>query len=182
MPKKIVIPPAQLWDKKNEKFVYTKETMITVEHSLVSLSKWESKWHKPFLGNNDKTTEETIDYIRCMTLTQNVDPDCYKYLTQENVNDIVTYINDPMTATWFGERGNHKPNDRRIITNELIYYWMIMLNIPFECQKWHLNRLMTLIRVCNEENKPKNKLSRKQLYSRNAKLNAARRAKLKSKG
>ena len=180
MPKIITIPSAELWDSKNEKFVYTKEQTIVLEHSLVSLSKWESKWHKPFLGKEKKSAEETLDYIRCMTLTQNVDPGVYRYLTNKNIEEINDYIDDVMTATWFGDDKNAKPSNKTI-TSELLYYWMISLNIPFECQKWHLNRLITLIKVCNEENKPKKKISKKEAYSRNSALNAARRAKLNSK-
>lgn len=181
MPKTIVIPSAELWDAKNNIFRYTKEHTIVIEHSLVSLSKWEAKWHKPFLTKEKKTTEQTIDYIKCMTLTQNVDPDAYKYLTNQNIEDIMHYIEDPMTATWFGDDKNAKPNNKQI-TSELLYYWMISLNIPMECQKWHLNRLITLIKVCNEENKPKKKMSKKDIYSRNAALNAKRRSAAHSKG
>ena len=149
----ITIPSTQLWDESKEEFRYTKEQTLQLEHSLVSLSKWESKWQKAFLGNQPKTTEETIDYIRCMTLTKNVDPEVYNYLTNKNIEDIGEYINSPMTATWFTEDKTAKPN-REVTTSELIYYWMISYNIPFECQKWHLNRLLTLIRVCGIKNQP----------------------------
>lgn len=181
MPKTITIPKAELWDSKNNRFIYTKETTIVIEHSLVSLSKWESIWHKPFLTDTKKTREETISYIKCMTLTQNVNPDAYNFLTNDNIAEIDAYIGDSMTATWFGDEKNSRPT-KKVITNELIYYWMISLNIPMECQKWHLQRLITLIRVCNEENKPKKKISRKEAYSRQAALNASRKAKLNSKG
>ena len=176
MPKKIIIPSAELWDAKNEIFVYSKEQTIVIEHSLVSLSKWESKWHKPFLTKEKKTTEETIDYVRCMTLTQNVNPEVYNYLTNKNLEDIHEYIEDSMTATWFNEEKKNGVSSKQI-TAELLYYWMISFNIPMECQKWHLNRLITLIKVCSEENKPKKKMSKKELYSRNAAINAARRKK-----
>ena len=122
-----------------------------------------------------------MDYIRCMTLTQNVDPDAYYYLTKDNINEINAYMEDPMTATWFSKK-NSKGGSQKIVTSELIYYWMVALQIPFECQKWHINRLITLIEVCNEENKPKKKMSMRDTYSRNAALNAARRAKMGSLG
>ena len=178
---RITIPSAELWDANKQEFVYTKEQTLLLEHSLVSLSKWESKWCKPFLTNGTKTVEETIDYVRCMTLTQNVDPDVYRYLTNENVEQINKYIEAPMTATWFAEDPTAKPN-REVITAELIYYWMIALQIPFECQKWHLNKLFTLIRVCNIKNQPPKKMSKRDIASRNAALNAARRKKLNSNG
>ena len=148
---------------------------------MVSLSKWESKWCKPFLSKQEKTTEETIDYIRCMTLTQNVDPEVYNFLTDDNIRDVNAYIEAPMTATWFSNSNTGKQN-REQITAELVYYWMIALNIPFECQKWHLNRLLTLIRVCEVKNSPPKKMSRRELLNRNAALNAARRKQLNSKG
>jgi hypothetical protein len=181
MPKKIVIPKSELWDKKNQRFVYTEEHVLVIEHSLVSISKWEAKWHKPFFSKEEKTPEQILDYIKCMTLTQNVNPDVYNYLTQDNIKEINSYLEDPMTATWFNEKKS-KGSGNKVVTSELIYYWMVALQIPFECQKWHINRLMTLIRVCNEENRPKKKMSMRDTYSRNAALNAARRAKMGSLG
>ncbi len=135
---------------------------------------------KPFLTKDVKTVAETIDYIKCMTITQNVDPLVYNSLTNANIEEINHYIDLPMTATTFRE--DHSPKSREIVTSELIYYWMISLNIPMECQKWHLNRLLTLIRVCNVKNTPPKKMSRRELANRNAALNAARRKKLNSKG
>lgn len=171
----------ELWDEVKEEFVYPKNVTLQLEHSLVSLSKWESKWHKPFLGKSDKTVEETVDYIRCMTLTQNVDPSVYNFVTDEMILQVSDYIDDPMTATWFSkeEKG---PQGREVVTAEIVYYWMVALNIPFECQKWHLNRLLTLVRVCNVKNAPPEKLSRREIAMRNAALNAARRKAHKSKG
>lgn len=175
----LTIPPIEMFNEKTSEFVYSKEIKISLEHSLVSLSKWESRWNKPFLSKDNKTLEETIDYIRCMTITQNVDPEVYFRLTDENINTINKYIESPMTATTFSDNGH---SSREIITSELIYYWMISLNIPMECQKWHLNRLLTLIRVCNIKNAPAKKMSRREIMNRNAALNAARRKKLNSTG
>lgn len=178
----ITIPSRDdLWDESKGEFVTSKEQKLVLEHSLVSLSKWESKWCKPFLSKQEKTTEETIDYIRCMTLTQNVDPEVYNFLTDDNIRDVNAYIEAPMTATWFSNSNSGKQN-REQITAELVYYWMIALNIPFECQKWHLNRLLTLIRVCEVKNLPPKKMSRREILNRNAALNAARRKQLNSKG
>lgn len=177
----ITIPATEMWDEKNEKFIDIKECRLQLEHSLVSLSKWESKWCKPFLFTNDKTAEEIMDYVRCMTLTTNVSPEVYYGLTSENIKAINAYIEAPMTATHFGSEQNGS-GKREIVTSELIYYWMIALNIPFECQKWHLNRLLTLIRICNIKNQPAKKMSRKEIISRNAALNAARRKQLGTKG
>ena len=177
----ITIPATEMWDEKNEKFIDIKECRLQLEHSLVSLSKWESKWCKPFLFTNDKTAEEIMDDVRCMTLTTNVSPEVYYGLTSENIKAINAYIEAPMTATHFGSEQNGS-GKREIVTSELIYYWMIALNIPFECQKWHLNRLLTLIRICNIKNQPAKKMSRKEIMSRNAALNAARRKQLGTKG
>lgn len=177
----ITIPAMELWDENTQEFVYGKEQTLQLEHSLVSLSKWESKWHKAFLTNVEKTVEETLDYIKCMTLTQNVKPEVYNRLTQENIIQVNEYIQAPMTATVFSEDKNGK-RSREVVTSELIYYWMIALNIPFECQKWHLNRLLTLIRVCNIKNEPPKKRSKRDIMSRNAALNAARRQQYNTKG
>lgn len=169
------------WDAEKEEFVAPQTKVLQLEHSLVSLSKWESKWHKPFLAKNNKTLEETIDYIKCMTITQNVNPNVYEHLTKQNMDMIGEYIDDSMTATFFTEEKMRRTNSE-IITSELIYYWMIALNIPFECQKWHLNRLLTLIKVCNIKNQPPRKMSTRDRLSRNAALNEARRKKFNSKG
>lgn len=177
----ITIPGAEGWDENAECFVSYKEQTLQLEHSLVSISKWESKWCKSFFAKGGKTTEETLDYIKCMTITPHVDPSVYRRISQSNVEEINKYIEAPMTATTFSKDSNNRPN-REQITSELIYYWMIALNIPFECQKWHINRLLTLIRVCNIKNQPPKKMSRQAIMSRNASLNAARRRQLNSRG
>lgn len=177
---KITIPATEMFDERTQEFLIMKEQTLQLEHSLVSLSKWESKWNKPFLVKDEKTLEETIDYIKCMTITQNVNPEVYNRLTKENFETINNYIQAPMTATTFHHQ-NGAPS-REIVTSELIYYWMISLNIPMECQRWHLNRLLTLIRVCNVKNTPPKKMNKREIASRNASLNAARRKRLGTNG
>lgn len=177
----ITVPANTLWDEVNNEFIYVKEQTLVLEHSLVSVSKWESKWCKPFLSKQEKTREETTDYVRCMTITQNVNPEVYKCLTSENMLRINEYIDSPMTATWFSKEESRRSSSEQV-TSEIIYYRMISNNIPFECQKWHLNKLLTLIRVCNVKNRPPKKMSRKEILSRNAALNAARRKRMRSNG
>lgn len=174
----IIIPETELYDEIQNELTIVKEQKLVLEHSLVSLSKWESRWHKPFLSKEDKTREETIDYIRCMTVNS-VDPAVYQCITSSAIDRINQYISDPMTATTINEQ--RKPN-REVITAEIIYYWMVALQIPFECQKWHLNRLLTLVNVCNIKNKPSKKMSPREVMSRNASLNAARRKALHTRG
>jgi len=177
----IKIPAIEKYDEENNEFLEeTKEQTLQLEHSLVSLSKWESKWQKPFLSKEIKTHEETIDYIRCMTITQNVDPSVYKYINNMLIKEINEYIENPMTATTFSNK--HGKVNREVVTAEIIYYWMVSFNIPFECQKWHLNRLLTLVNVCNLKNQPQRKMTRKELLARNHALNKARRANLNSGG
>ena len=184
---RITIPASkdvEYWDESKECFVTMpgmKEQTLQLEHSLVSLSKWESKWNKAFLSKSNKTEEETIDYIKCMTLTQNVNPEVYNHLTRENIDAVNEYISAPMTATTITEE-NSKTGAKETVTAELIYYWMIALQIPFECQKWHLNRLLTLVKVCNVKNAPPKKRSKRDIMSRNAALNAARRKQLNTRG
>lgn len=177
----ITVPAGEFFDEETNEFVIVKEQTLQMEHSLVSLSKWEAKWNKAFLGKNEKSTEEMIDYFRCMTITKNVDPLVYLCLSQENIDAISQYINAPMTATTIREIQQGLLS-RETVTSELIYYWMISLNIPFECQKWHLNRLITLIRVCQVKTQPPRKMSRGEVMRQNASLNAARRRKLHSRG
>lgn len=182
----ITIPGDEQWDPHREEFVQTrKDQTLQLEHSLMSISKWESKWCKPFLRKEPMTDEEITDYVRCMTLTQNVDPQVYRYLTNENIEQVNAYINAPMTATWFSEDKTKKgPAGGRgeQVTNEIIYYWMIALNIPLAWEKRHLNRLLTLIKVCEAKNKPAKKMSKKDILKRNAALNEARRQQLNTKG
>lgn len=177
----ITIPASEYWDESKQMFITTSEHKLQLEHSLISLSKWESKWCKAFLTKRVKTPEETIDYVRCMTLNPNVKPEVYNYITYANLDQINKYIEAPMTATYISDGSNGKTN-REQVTAELIYYWMIALNIPFECQKWHLNRLLTLIRVCNVKNQPPRKMSKREIMSRNKAINAARRKQLGTKG
>jgi hypothetical protein len=179
---RLVVPIShEGWDEEKEEFVEAKTQILQLEHSLISLSKWESKWCKPFLSTAQKTQEEILDYIKHMTLTPNVDPIVYDRLTAENFKQIDEYINAPMTATTFSKEKNSGSN-KEVVTAELIYYWMIALQIPFECQKWHLNKLLTLVRVCNIKNQPPKKMNKRDLMSRNAKLNAARRQQLNTRG
>lgn len=178
---RITVPAVELWDEARQEFIQTKEQTLQLEHSLVSLSKWESRWCKPFLSKDEKTTEQVLDYVRCMTITQNVNPDVYYRLTNDNIQQINAYIDAPMTATTFREDKTGKKG-REIITSEIIYYWMIAYNIPPEYQKWHLNRLLTLIRVCDIKNQPPKKRSKRDIMATNAALNAARRKQLGTRG
>lgn len=178
---RIKIPAVELFNEKDSTFGEAiPETELQLEHSLVSISKWESKWNIPFLSKEVKTNEQLLDYIKCMTLTQNVNPNVYNYIPVSVMEQINKYIEAPMTATTFREDGNKKGNE--IITNEIIYYWMVSFNIPFECQKWHLNRLLTLIRVCSIKNSPQKKMSTREIMNRNRALNKARRAKFNTRG
>ena len=187
IPARPATPDIELFDDEKQEFITVpgkpavKEQILQLEHSLVSLSKWESKWCKPFLSKKGLTAEETQDYIRCMTITQNVPPEVYENIPNEIIGQVSEYINAPMTATWFSKEENRGVN-RETVTAELIYYWMIALNIPFECQKWHLNRLLTLVKVCNVKNTPPKKMGRRALASRNAALNAARKKQFNSNG
>ena len=187
VPAQQAIPEMEFFDEKTQEFVMipgkpaVKETVLKLEHSLVSLSKWEAKHCKPFLSKNALTEEETIDYIKCMTLTQNVPPEVYERLTEGAVKQISDYINAPMTATWFSKEVEKKGKEETV-TSELIYYWMFSLQIDMKCEKWPLNRLITLIKIFNVKNEPPKKMSKRSIMSQNAALNAARRKQYNSKG
>ena len=194
MPITIEIPEREAtekWDPIREEFInlpYAKPATLILEHSLLSVSKWESKYHKPFLSKTDaetRTPEEMMYYIQCMTIN-NVDPDVYYRLTDSQIQEIGDYIADPMTATTINRRGPQgsapRPRSNEIVTSEIIYYWMVVHQIPFECQKWHLNRLLMLVEVCNIKNGPQQKMSKNDILRQNHALNAARRAKFHSRG
>ena len=178
---RVTIPATELWDEKTKTFIYMKEQTLQLEHSLVSLSKWESKWCKSFIETKKKTTEEALDYIKCMTLTQNVKPEVYRCLTEDIVKQVADYIDAPMTATKVPKQKGGKHN-REIITSELIYHWMIETQVPFECQKWHLNRLIALIEVRQYKLQPPKKKSRGELIAQYAAMNEANKKALNTTG
>jgi len=180
---KIHVPASELFDNATGTFIPIKAQTLQLEHSLVSLSKWESKWCEPFLTREQKTTAKFTDYIRCMTLTQNVDPNVYLALNlaPDILRRVRSYIDAPMTATTFSQN-SPSGGMREVVTAEIIYYWMICHGIPFECQKWHLNRLLTLIRVCSAKSQPPKKIPKGELMARNRAINAARRRKHHTRG
>ena len=177
----ITIPRVELYDEVSEEFVTSVETTLVLEHSLISLSKWETLWKKPFLGKVKKTPEESLDYIKQMTITKNVPPEVFTYMPPESVQLISDYIADSMTATTFINRDNGR-GSTEIVTNEVIYYWMFTFNIPIECEKWHLNRLLTLIRVSSIKSQPGKKMSQADVAAQNREINAARQQALHTKG
>jgi len=169
------------FNNSTQEFISDKLGTLVLEHSLVSLSKWEQIFEKPFINNERKTDKETLEYIKCMNVGTDTPPEVFENLSQSNINDIQNYINAKMTATWFTEEQGHQQS-REIITAELIYYWMISLGIPFECQEWHLNRLLTLIQVCNRKNAPKKKMSHAEAAAKMSEMNRLRREQLKTNG
>lgn len=180
----IVVPKGEVYDRKKEMFYsIDKDITIQLEHSLISLQKWEAKWHKPFLGKGEKTFEETLDYIRCMCLTPNVKEDVFYLIPRSEMVRISEYIENPMTATWFSEeKGPAAKKKKEVVTAEIIYYWMISLGIPSEYKKWHLNQLLTLIRVINVKNAPRKPRSKKDLLQEHMKINEINKKLFGTKG
>ena len=177
------ISGGEFFNESTQEFITTKPQKLLLEHSLLSLSKWEAKWKKPFFNKGRKTPDEYLDYIKCMTINSNVDPLVYDNLSRDDFKKIMEYIEDPHTATTIRELPNKKRKHNRIVTSELIYYWMCVSGIPFDCERWHLNRLMTLIRICSIENNPDaKKMSKRAIYEQNRELNEARRTKYNTSG
>lgn len=177
----ITVGGTESFDEKTDSFVIVDGTQLQLEHSLVSLSKWEQIFEKPFLGKESKLPEEVLEYVKCMIITPNIAPELFLKLNEKNFTEINDYIEAKKTATWFQDAPG-APRTREVITSELIYYWMTVFNIPFECETWHLNRLFTLIRVCNiKQAKPK-KMTRAEQAARNRELNEQRKKQIGSKG
>lgn len=176
----ITIPGSEQFNEATNEFYNVAPQKLHLEHSLASVAEWESKWHIPFMSKEQKTAEQTIDYVRCMSLDKNIDLLVYNAIPKGEMDRINAYIDEPMTATTFVKDQN--PPSRDIVTSEIIYYWMTELNIPMECQYWHLNRLLTLVRVCGIKKSPSKKMGKRDLMSRNKALNKSRRSRLKSRG
>lgn len=176
----ITIPEREFYSDIKNEFITIESRTIQLEHSLISISKWESKWKKPFFSMENKPLPEAVDYVRCMTLTQNVPLTAYAGVTQSILNEVNAYIDDPMSATTFGKIAGAA--SREVITSELIYYWMVAYGIPFECQKWHLNRLITLIKICDIRQGPQRKMSKRETMMQYTSLNAARKQRYKTRG
>ena len=176
----ITIQERELFNESNGEFIKIPKTELRLEHSLISLSRWESKWKKPFLGAEEHTKQETLDYIACMSIDKNIDPEIIEYMDVESYKKIMDYIGDPATATKVYDRRPQKPSRKQeIMTSEIIYYYMIYYGIPFSCEKWHLNRLLMLIRVCGVKGGTTNQaMDMNAIFAQNRALNAARRGRM----
>lgn len=179
---KIIVPGDEAFDERTSELTTIGDVVLELEHSLVSLSKWESEFEKPFLEQQDKTVKEILGYVKAMTLTPNVAEEVWGRLTEENITAINDYIDAKMTATIFFDDPGAPKTKREIITAEIVYYWMVSFNIPFECQYWHLNRLFTLIRVCSMKAEKPKKMSKGEVARRQREMNAQRKARLGTKG
>lgn len=177
----IIVPETEFFNEANQEFEVEPAAVVELEHSLVSLSKWESKWEKPFLGLDTKTEEETLSYVDSMILSPNLPAGILERLQRDHLQEINEYVVAKMTATWFKEEKNPRPS-RETITAEIIYNWMIQLQIPFECQTWHLNRLLTLIRVCQQKNAPAKKMSPREMLQQRRALNEKRKSQYGTRG
>lgn len=176
----ITIPAYELYNDVTQEFVEERARTLHLEHSLISISKWESRWNKPFLANSSLTDEQILDYIKCMTIDKGVPETAYLYINSDQYAQINSYISAPMTATTVTDKNNKL--SREVITSELLYYYMIACNIPFECEKWHINRLLTLIKVCGVKNGKQEKQPAAEVMRNNAALNAARKRQLNTRG
>ena len=172
----------EYYDDEKQEFYSENDQILRLEHSLVSVSLWEQRYNRPFLEADDKTQEETLGYVECMIL-DDIPENLESLLTAFHIEQINKYVESPASATTFVDVKSKTRGPKQVITSELVYYWMIAYQIPFECQYWHLNRLFALIRICNIQNNPdKNKMSKAEIAARNRALNEERKAKLKTRG
>ena len=178
---RITIKGDEYFNEETQEFSNKGDVVVDLEHSLVSLSKWESKYQVPFLSSLDKTSEQMLDYLRFMVVSKRVDPNVMYFISEENMQEIQAYIDSKESATTFGEMPERK-GPAETITAELVYYWMVAFNIPFECQHWHLNRLFALIRICNIKNSPPKKMSKHEISRKYHELNEKRKAELGTNG
>lgn len=177
---KVTIPTKDYYDDRSNEFVMTSAVELELEHSLASLSKWESKWEIPYFSDEAKSDEQVLDYIRCMVTNTEVDISVIMRMENEDLIRVKEHIEAKMTATWFS--GQKQSGPAPVVTNEVIYYWMVENGIPFECENWHLNRLLTLIKVCGEKRKPEKKMSSSEIADRNRRLNEERLKKYNTTG
>lgn len=177
----IVVPGQELFDNEKQKFITTEDVTLRMEHSLVAIHNWESKWHKPFLTPNGRTGEEVFDYFRMMCLDDDVDPTVFDRITEENLREIQAYMENTMTATTFSNLPD-RPGRQEIVTAEIVYYWMVSLQIPLDRETWHFGRLIALIKTVNGKNAPKKKMNTKDALAQQRELNAQRRAAMQSNG
>jgi len=178
---KIIVPGDEFFDESAQEFITKGDVVLELEHSLVSLSKWESIYEKPFLTKEEKTSEEILEYIKCMLIGSEIPSEIFSRFSEDNISQINDYIGAKQSATWFNERTG-QPKNREIVTAEVIYHWMIAFQIPLECQMWHLSRLFTLIRVCNVKNSNPKKMGKSEVASRMRELNAQRKAEIGTRG
>lgn len=176
----ITVPENEIYNSTTNTFVTVPSCVITLEHSLISVAKWESKWRIPYLSAKKRTGRQELDYIRCMAVGPVKDKHVFEVLSAENISQIREYIDEPMTATTFTK--SERPASKDVVTSEVLYCRMFANNIPMECQKWHLNRLLTLIRVCDASAGPRQKMTKRQTATRYAEQNALRRAKYNTRG
>lgn len=182
---KLTIHGTEQFDEASNEFFTPADVNLELEHSLISLSKWEAIWEKPFLSAEEKTTDETFSYIECMCLTPDVPPETFRRLRGDHLETINKYIEAKMSATWFTDAPAPKGRSREVITAEIMYHWIVAFTLPLDVENWHLNRFFTLVKVCNEKNAPpdkKKKMSPQQIMERNRALNEKRLQELKTKG
>lgn len=175
----LTLPDFEAYNSETNEFVSIKGKTYKLEHSLISISKWESKWHRPFLSPTDgpRTPAETLDYVRCMCINDEIPESVLPYISRDEMDKIMKYINDPMTATTFSKRRKQRAarNSSTFVTSEVLYWQMSMFSIPYKCEQWHLNRLLTLLRVCEEKGQTPQKMSERDILRQYASANAARR-------
>lgn len=178
---KLRVQSKEWFDEKKSEFITFDGADLELEHSLKAIREWEGKWERPFFSDKQMTKAEFIDYVRCMTLNK-VDKLAYLSLSNANVREIQKYLEKKHTATWFSNKQNTPKRRNETVTAELVYYWMTELGIPYTCESWNFNTLMTLIEVCNRKNAKPSKRNSSDILSEQAKLNAERRKRLNTKG
>lgn len=179
----------ELFDEETNTFLHPVGKKLHLEHSLLSISKWEAEWEIPFL-NTDKTSEQSLSYIKCCVLDDDFDELLLNTLSDKNILDFNAYLSKGMTAkkiidlrsSLSQKRKSRRPASQKALTSEDIYYSMIQFHVWKECEEWPLQRLLSLLQLCSLKSNSTGEMSKSDQAKFYREENARRKAKYHTNG